>query len=112
MSNSLHLVGLPWDAMPPEECEAVIRDVQMATDRRLTTLLIEIGGQLAKAEQKHAPMHGPHEGYAVILEELDELWDEIKRQQIDQAAMRKEALHVAAMALRFVKDLCDREIRR
>lgn len=69
--------------------------------------LAEIAAQLAKAEQKHAPMRGAHEGYAVILEELDELWAEIKRQHIDPTAMRKEALHVAAMAARFVKDVCD-----
>lgn len=65
-----------------------------------------IAEALEKAEAKHAPMRGPHEGYAVILEELDELWDEVKRQPIDPAAMRKEALHVGAMAARFLKDVC------
>ena len=73
-------------------------------------LLVEVGEQLAKAEKKHSSMRGAHEGYAVILEELDELWAEVKRQQIDHAQMRKEALHIAAMALRFVKDVCDPEI--
>lgn len=29
--------------------------------------------ELTRARAKHGPMHGPHEGYAVILEELDEL---------------------------------------
>jgi hypothetical protein len=51
-------------------------------------------------------MRGPHEGYAVILEELDELWAEIKRQAPDRARMKKEAIHVAAMGARFVLDLC------
>ena len=64
--------------------------------------------ELAKAQAKHAPMHGPHEGYAVILEELDELWDEVKAQHQDRDRMRKEALQVAAMALRFIVDVCGR----
>lgn len=60
-----------------------------------------------KARLKHAPMRGPHEGYAVLLEEVDELWDEVKRWQPsdksgDFDAMRKEVLHVAAMALAFM----------
>ena len=66
---------------------------------------------LEKAQAKHAPMHGPHEGYAVILEELDELWEEIRAQVHDKAKMKKEALHVAAMAARFVLDLCREEVR-
>lgn len=59
-----------------------------------------------KARQKHAPMQSAHEGYAVLLEEVDELWDEIKAWQpgadFDYSKMRKEALHVAAMALAFL----------
>ncbi|MGB8274118.1 MAG: hypothetical protein WCF16_02485 [Alphaproteobacteria bacterium] len=70
-------------------------------------LLQEISESLVKAEAKHAPMQSAHEGYSVILEELDELWEEVKRQERDPAAMRKEAKHVAAMGLRFLKDVCD-----
>jgi len=58
-----------------------------------------------KAAHKHAPMRGPHEGYAVTLEELDELWSEIKADD-RSGNMRKEATHVAAMALRFLIDVC------
>lgn len=50
-----------------------------------------------------------HEGYAVLLEEVDELWDHVKTKQSkrDLAAMRKEAIQVAAMALRFAADGVD-----
>jgi hypothetical protein len=34
----------------------------------------------------------------------------IKRQHIDPEAMRKEAIQVAAMAMRFVADVCKEEL--
>lgn len=63
----------------------------------------EVLGELDKATKKFGPMASPHEGYAVLKEEVDELWDEIKGDQ-DQIHMRTEAKHVAAMALRFMID--------
>lgn len=63
--------------------------------------------ELARAVDKFRPMASPHEGYAVILEEVDELWDAVKRGNMD--AMREEAVQVAAMAVRFLVDCvyCD-----
>lgn len=48
-----------------------------------------------------------HEGYAVLLEEIDELWDEIKKNQknYDLDAQRKEATQAAAMLVRFIVEL-------
>lgn len=68
----------------------------------------EILDAYTKARVKHAPMRGPHEGYAILLEEVDELWDEVKAWQSDdpnREKMRKEALHVAAMALAFLVEV-------
>jgi NTP pyrophosphatase (non-canonical NTP hydrolase) len=62
--------------------------------------------ELARATKKHGAMASAHEGYAVIKEELDELWEQIKKQQRDEESIRKEAVQVAAMALRFVIDVC------
>lgn len=52
-----------------------------------------------------------HEGYAVLKEEVDELWAHVKTNQKkrDIQAMRKEAIQIAAMAMRFALDVCNDE---
>lgn len=68
-------------------------------------ILSEVFKEVRKAVSKHGPMHSGHEGYAVIKEEVDELWDEIKADRGKQASAREEALQVAAMAIRYVLDI-------
>lgn len=55
------------------------------------------------------PHNSAHEAYAVLLEEMDELWAHVKTNQKkrDLDAMRKEAIQVAAMAIRFAAEVCD-----
>jgi len=57
------------------------------------------------AAKKFGRFNSYHEGYAVLQEEVDELWDEIKGEQ-SLEEMEKEAIQVAAMAIRFIYDLC------
>ena len=69
-----------------------------------------ITAELSRAREKHHAFHSGHEGYAVIREELDELWDAIKRdkQYLRYSGLAAyEAVQVAAMAVRFLVDLCD-----
>ena len=63
--------------------------------------------ELAAADEKFGRFHSAHEGYAVILEEMDELWLSIKQppHAYDGERVRKEAIQVAAMTLRFLVDL-------
>lgn len=61
--------------------------------------------ELRKAQSKHDPMHSHHEAYAVIAEELEEYWEEVKKRQPDHGAMGKELLQVATMAVRAILDL-------
>lgn len=74
-------------------------------------ILWDVEQELYRARVKFKRQNSAHEGYAVLLEEVDELWEEVKRKQVDRStqAMRKEAIQVAAMAIRFVLDVCDRE---
>ena len=62
-----------------------------------------VGEELARARKQHGPMKSGHEAYAVILEELDEFWHEIKHGTKENA--RKEAVQVAAMAVRYLVEL-------
>ncbi len=62
-------------------------------------------GELTSAVEAFSPFASPHEGYAVILEELDGLWDGVKRDDVTRA--RKQAIQVAAMAIRFLLDIAE-----
>ena len=77
----------------------------MNEDIKIATIMIAVEAELRRAVKLHGPMKSFHEGYAVILEELDELWDEVKMQVPDTEKLHKEAIHVAAMASRFMVDL-------
>jgi hypothetical protein len=63
----------------------------------MTEVLLEY----QNARRTHAPFNSTHEGYAVLLEEVDELWDEVRERQPNPTRLRKEAIQVAAMALAF-----------
>jgi hypothetical protein len=65
--------------------------------------------ELLRATAKFGPFNSAHEGYAVMLEEMDELWDEVKDKNGTSESMRGEAIQIAAMAMRFVIDICDGE---
>ena len=58
------------------------------------------------ASSKFPEFASNHEGYAIILEELDELWDELKSKGATREDITGEAKQVGAMALRFLIDLC------
>jgi hypothetical protein len=58
-----------------------------------------------KASKKFGRFNSMHEGYAVLKEEVDELWTDIKNNKKEDAVF--EAVQVGAMALRFLFDCTD-----
>ena len=70
-----------------------------------TKALDDVQIELERALDRFPALNSFHEGYSVILEELDELWEEIKKKKPSEIDMRKEACQVAAMALRFMMEL-------
>jgi len=61
--------------------------------------------EIQKSMIKYPLFNSPHEGYGVLLEELDELWDEVKKREPDLKNMRAEAVQVAAMAMKFIMSM-------
>jgi len=66
--------------------------------------LREVSDELDRAIRKYPRFNSAHEGYAVLLEEVRELEREVFRRQKKRkpAKMRREAVQIAAMAIRFV----------
>lgn len=82
----------------------------MKAERRLETrclatdeALREVRAEVMRATEKFPPFNSAHEGYAVLAEEVDELWDDVKANRPKQAV--DEAIQVAAMAVRFIVDI-------
>lgn len=73
----------------------------------LNRIGLEMATEAHNAATKFPPFHSAHEGLAVILEEYEELKREVfkKQTEYDIVRMRKEAIHLGAMALRFIHDI-------
>lgn len=71
----------------------------------LTDVLALIQNEVDRAEAKFAPFNSSHEGWAVIREEVDELWEAVKENRGRSYAAYREAVQVAAMAIRYIRDV-------
>lgn len=67
----------------------------------------EIDNELHSAKKHGNVFASLHEGYAVILEELDEIWEitRLKRRDRDRSTLRKEFIQLAAMAVKAIHSL-------
>ena len=79
-------------------------------DRKLALELAinDVAIEIMSARAKWPAFNSAHEGYAVALEEVDELWEHVKCRQSrrDLDAMRKEAIQCAAMFTAFAAECC------
>jgi hypothetical protein len=91
-------------ATSPEEDNSIKLD---RTGMKIAEVMNCVENEIRRAVSLHGPMKSLHEGYAVILEEMDELWDEVKLKAKlrDPENIREEAIQIAAMAARLVVDL-------
>jgi len=78
---------------------------------KLEDILKAVNDEVTRATALWPPFNSAHEGFAVLKEEVDELWDHVKTNQKKRNIedMRKEAIQVAAMAVRFANDICNEE---
>lgn len=66
-----------------------------------------VQAEIERARVKHPTnIHNCMEGYAVIKEEMDEYWEECRKQNSkrDKDAMLKELVQIAAMCMRTAED--------
>ena len=76
-------------------------------NKKLNNILKEIKKEFDFATSKFGSFNNAHEGYAVLLEEVDELWENIKLKQGDlyrTPSIVQEAIQVATMAIRLIYD--------
>jgi hypothetical protein len=57
---------------------------------------------------KNPPLHNAHEGWAMLEQGVEQLWNEVKKDKNIRSdeKMRKEAILISATAMRFIIDLC------
>lgn len=77
----------------------------MDSPTQLSPFLAAVARECDRARRKHpTPIRSLHEGFAIILEEVDELKAEVWHQQNNQHALYTELVQVAAMCLRMAAD--------
>ena len=64
----------------------------------------QIQAELDSSNEKWPPFKSTHEAYAVIKEEFEEFWDEVKKKNPDTENMRKELIQVCAMCVKTIQN--------
>lgn len=111
--NVAFICGVTWYLVPierwTEERPEACTTIQMLWEIQDTWIRDygELDAEVQSAIEKFPPFNSPHEGLAIIEEEFLELRAEVFKQYDARTkdAMRQEAIQVAAMAVRFVRDL-------
>jgi len=71
--------------------------------------------ELEKLREKDTnPVHSVHEGYAQILEEVDELWEEVRKKSKnrDYRSMYIELVQISARSQRLAEDIVVNRINK
>ncbi len=72
---------------------------------RAVSFEVAVKYELQTAREKHANINNAHEASAVIREEFEEFWDEVKKREHDLGAMLNELIQIAAMCQRTAEDI-------
>ena len=80
----------------------------------INNLTDAIGDEVIRAMQMFPPMNSPHEAEAVIREEFEEYWEEVKKHNLfrnrdTRPHQREELIQLAAMCVRAIYDTIDHD---
>ena len=78
---------------------------RLEAEAKIDAIRAGVKAELLRATVKHGPMRTPHEAFGVIYEEFNIEFAEAMKAN-DRAAQKLEMEQVAAMARRFLFDLC------
>lgn len=81
----------------------IAEDIRNENKLKTNHIVQEVLRELQSAVEKYKPFNSAHEGFSIMNEEVDEMWDEVKKDDPERAI--EEAIQVAAMAIRFIKDI-------
>ena len=108
----LQITGARFDSFEKfNECENLLNNLNQVSKENYESLIDStlslVKNEILKARKQHPKDYNScHEGYAIISEELDELWDEIKikesREEYSKFKIRNEAIQVACTTIRFI----------
>lgn len=79
--------------------------MDMNEKRKIIDIASDVIDELERATEQYGKIHSAHEGYAVIKEEVDELWGAVKIKSLGFEEQKGECIQIAAMAIRFILDL-------
>jgi NTP pyrophosphatase (non-canonical NTP hydrolase) len=71
--------------------------------KKIDSVIAVVRAELVRAMSKHGAMRSAHEAYGVLIEEVDEFFDEVKADNRER--QRKELVQVAAVAARGLIDV-------
>ncbi len=66
------------------------------------TIVKLVKEELERANKKFPLFNSKHEGYSVILEKFEEMWDEIKMKKPNNCYVQAECIQTATMCFKFL----------
>lgn len=81
---------------------------------KILDILGDVGREVDRAVSKHGPLKSLHEAHSVILEEMDEFWEQVKKnpykmgpseQEFRRDNIKEELIQIAAMCIRTLMDV-------